>query len=403
MSGARERALTSGARLLAEPEAAAELLRFASEQAGARLLDHRLRSVHRRSGSSVSHVFEARIGLGAEQRDVLLVAHVDPRGFPEGAFVSHQGETSVAVWRFPHDPYLPGLPSATDTGRVRALLDRLGVAPGPVRLRTRSYRPSRRAVVEVAVATDGAPRRVLYLKVVAGSGCASLAERHEQLIDHVPVPRVIGVSLEQGIVALEAMVGRTLRDVVADGGVLPPPAELVELSARLRTSGLVSDRSPRAFADPQRHVGLLIEFAPEMERTVRRVADEASKVEGLLGVVHGDFHAGQVLVSDGGIVGLLDVDGAGDGFLAQDAGTMIAYLHVLGDLRPATKDRSTKYAEAIADAYRPEVGALALARATSGSWLALATAAQRSQEPDWPTTLRDRIARASLVLDAAQR
>ena len=399
----RARALASGARLLAEPAAAAELLAFACEQAGVRLVDHRLRSVHRRSGSSVSHVFEARIDLGPEQRDVLLVAHVDPRGFPEGAFVSHDGATSVAVWRFPHDPYLPGLPSAIDTGRVRALLDRLSVGPGPVRLRTRSYRPSRRAVVEVAVATDGAARRVLYLKVVAGSGCAALAERHELLIDHVPVPRVIGVSLELGIVALEAMPGRTLRDVATDGGTLPPPAELVELSARLRRSGLVSDRSPRAFADPQRHVGLLIESAPEMERTVRRVADEAAKVEGLIGVVHGDLHAGQVLVSDGGIVGLLDVDGAGDGLLAHDAGTMIAYLHALGDLQPAAKDRCATYAETIADAYRPEVGALALARATAGAWLALATAAQRSQETDWPTTLRDRVVRAALVIDAAQR
>jgi aminoglycoside phosphotransferase (APT) family kinase protein len=71
-----------------------------------------------------------------------------------------------------------------------------------------------------------------------------------------------------------------------------------------------------------------------MERTVRRVADEAAKVEGLIGVVHGDLHAGQVLVSDGGIVGLLDVDGAGDVLLAHDAKNLGHASIALAPIRP---------------------------------------------------------------------
>lgn len=346
----------------------------------------------------MSHVFEARIQTDDESRDVLLVAHADVRELPDGALVLNQGGNPVAVWRFPHDPYLPGLPSATDPSRVRELLDRVGAPSGTPRLRTRAYRPSRRAVVEITVAGHASSRRVLYLKVLSGARATALADRHRQLVDHVPVPRVIGVADRQGIVALEAMPGRTLREAATEGAAMPEPEALLDLSRRLLASGLVSDRSPRDFADAGRHVDLLCELAPEAERTIRRVADEASRVDGPVGVVHGDFHAGQVLVDDGAIVGLLDIDGAGDGLLAHDAGTLVAYLQVLGELRPDVEDRLEAYAVQVADAYCPEVGRTALARATAGAWLALATAAHRSQEADWSTTTRRRIDRAAAAL-----
>lgn len=398
MEGPRTRLLSETARRLDEPGVAAELLTVACRRAGVRLLDHHRRSVHRRGGRSVSHVFEARIQTADERREVLLVAHADARGLPDGAFVLEHGDARIAVWRFPHDPYLPGLPPAIDAGRVRELLERLGAPSGTPRLRTRAYRPSRRAVVEITVADNASSRRVLYLKVLSGNRATALADRHRQLVDHVPVPRVIGVADGQGIVALEALTGRTLREAATEGAAVAEPAALLDLSRRLQASGLVSDRSPRAFADPGRHVELLCELAPEAERTVRHVADEATRVDGPVGVVHGDLHTGQILVDDGAIVGLLDIDGAGDGLLAHDAGRLVAYLQVLGELRPDAKDRLETYAAEIADVYRPEVGRTALARATAGAWLALATSAHRSQETDWPATTRRRIERAAAAL-----
>lgn len=393
------RAFAETARRLEANDVAEELLTVACERAGVRLLAHRRRSVHHRVGRSVSQVFEARIQTGGETRDVLLVAHADLRGLPDGALVLERGDDRVAVWRFPHDPYLPGLPSAIDAPRVRELLDHVGAPSGALRLRTRAYRPSRRAVVEVTVTNAASPRRVLYLKVLSGARATTLADHHRQLAAHVPVPRVIGVAETQGIVALEALPGHTLRDAVAEGAPVPEPAELLDLSHRLQASGLASDRSPRDFANPTRHVDLLCELAPEAAPTVRRVADEASRVEGAACVVHGDFHAGQVLVDGGAIVGLLDVDGAGHGLLAHDAGTFVAYLQVLGELHPEARDRLETYAAAVADAYRPEIGAAVLARATAGAWLGLATAAHRSQEPDWAATTRRRIDRAAAALD----
>jgi hypothetical protein len=383
---------------LLEGEQVTGLLVAACDHAGVRLLDHRRRSVHRRADRSVSHVFEARVAAPDGERDVLLVAHADARPLPSSALALERGRERVAVWRFPHDPYLPGLPSAVDPGRVRELLDRLGAEAGSIRLHTRAYRPSRRAVVEVAVETNGMRRRLLYLKMLSGDRATRLADRYRQLAGHLPVPEVVGVAASQGLVAFEALPGRTLRSVLAAGDPAPEPAELLEVSHRLAASGLASASSPRAFADPARHVELLRELAPDAADTVERVAQAASRVDGPPVPVHGDLHAGQLLVERAGITGLLDVDGAGTGLLAHDAGSLVAYLQVLGELHPKRRDRLESYAAGVADAYRPVVGRTPLARATAGAWLALATAAHRSQEPGWQTTTRARIGRAAAEL-----
>jgi hypothetical protein len=326
---------------------------------------------------------------------VLLVSHVDRRELPAGAFALTRGGIPVAVWRFPHDPYLPGLPSAISPARVRELLDALGGLLGDVTLHTRAYRPSRRAVVEVTVHGADAVGRILYLKVLAGDRAEELAGLHRQLVDHVPVPRVIGVARRQGIVALEALDGRTLRAALVAGMPLPDPGALVELSQRFVASELVSTRDPRAFADPSRHVDGLARLAPDRAHAVAEVATAARQVDAPLVPVHGDLHDGQLLLDElGQVTGLLDVDGAGPGLLAQDAGNLVAHLAVLGEVWPEVRDRAETYAAAVADAYRPITGAEPLARATAGAWLGLATGPHRAQDPGWEDTTRARIDRA---------
>jgi hypothetical protein len=63
------------------------------------------------------------------------------------------------------------------------------------------------------------------------------------------------------------------------------------------------------------------------------------------------------------------------------------------------RDGLESYAQAVADVYRPVVGRAELARATAGAWLALASTAHRSQEPDRTATLRRRIRRALTALE----
>lgn len=389
-----------GAALLAGP-AGRELLRVATAHAGAELIDTQLRSVHERAGRSLSHVHAATLRTGDRTRDVLLVAHTDARGLPEGAFVLEAEGVRVAVWRFPHDPYLPGLPSAIDVGRVRDLLDDLGAPPGSVTLRTRAYRPARRAVIEVEIATADGPGRALYLKLLAGDRAEELADLHRQLAPHVPVPRVLGTSPSQGLVALEALDGTTLRAALVDPAVpLPSAEDVVALSRRIAASRLTSRRDPTAFADPTRHVDGLLRHVPDLAAEVRRVALAAGRLDGPRVPVHGDLHDGQLLLGpEGAVTGLLDVDGAGPGLVAHDAGNLLAHVEVVGALWPEVADRCVRHAADLRAAYLEVVPDRDLAVATAGAWLSLATGPHRAQEPGWEASTRARIDRAIEVFE----
>lgn len=387
------------ARHLDGPEVT-DLLAAATQAAGGSLESATLRSVHQRAGRSVSHVFATSIRVGEQVREALLVAHVDARPLPAGAFELTSAGDRVAVWRFPHDPFLPGLPSAIDPRRVRELLDRLGAVGGRVTLFTRAYRPSRRAVVEVTIDGDLAQGRILYLKVLAGRRAEELAAIHRHLASDLPVPAVIGVASDQGILAMEALGGHTLRTALVHGHPLPDPGELVELSDRFAATRLSSRRDPRAFADPRRHVAPLARLLPDLRSKLENLAARAAVVNGPVAAVHGDLHDGQLLLTGQAITGLLDVDGSGPGLVAQDAGNLVAHVQAVGEVWPEVRARAETYAAALAEAYRPRVGAAALASATAGAWLGLATGPHRAQDRDWETATRSRVARAEQELRA---
>ncbi len=392
------------ARVASEPSALTpaqerSLLSTAASAAGGRLLSSQARSVHHRSGRSRSVVHEAVLAVDEQRLEVLLVTHVDLRGYPDGAFVLSAGDLAVAVWRFPLDPYLPGLASAVSSERVRQLLDELGAPPGEVTLRTRAYRPTRRAVVEVRV-HGPVSGRVLYLKVLPPRRARSVARRHRQLTGAgLPVPGLVGLAEQQGIVAIEALGGPTIAEALRSGAPLPTTAALLDLSARFAASGVQGSRDPRAFADPVRHVELLSELLPARAEEIAELASCAADLDAPLVGVHGDLHPGQLLLGpDGAITGVLDVDGAGQGYLAHDAGNLIAHLAATGELDPTITAGAARYARQVQDAYAEVVGADALARATAASWLGLATSAHRAQEPTWRDQVGHRIDRAASVL-----
>lgn len=376
------------------------LLSTATRAAGGRLLTSQARSVHHRPERSRSVVHEAVIAVDDQRLEVLLVTHVDRRGFPDGALVLSAGDLEVAVWRFPFDPYLPGLASAISPERVRELLDQLGAVPGEVALRTRAYRPTRRAVVEVRV-QGPVSGRVLYLKVLPTPRARSVARRHRQLTEAgLPVPGLVGLAEQQGIVAIEALAGPTIAEALRAGAPLPAPATLLELSRRFASSGVRGSRDPRAFADPIRHVTLLSELLPARAREIAELAAAAADLEAPLVGVHGDLHPGQLLLgTDGRITGVLDVDGAGQGYLAHDAGNLIAHLEATGDLDPAITGVAHRYAKEVEEAYVEVVGDDPLARATAASWIGLATSAHRAQEPTWREQVAHRLDRAASALD----
>ena len=148
---------------------------------------------------------------------------------PDGALIVEADGTPVGVWRVPFDPALPGLAPALDDTHAARLLADLGSPAAKVTTRLRGYRPGRRAVVSVRGEREG-----IYVKVLRPERIQRLHQRHELLAAVLPVPASLGCSSELGLMALRALPGRTLRDVLEDpAGQLPAPEEVAALVADL--------------------------------------------------------------------------------------------------------------------------------------------------------------------------
>ena len=132
-------------------------------------------------------------------------------------------------------------------------------------------------------------------------------------------------------------------------------------------------------------------LVPRLERLVTAVGAAAGRHPVV--PVHGDFYEAQLLVSEGAVVGLLDVDTAGPGARIDDWATLVAHLALLerlaGDPAPIT-------------AYRARVQALLagrvsgrqLAARVAGVLVGLATGPFRVQQAGWGAATEARVALA---------
>ncbi|WP_264062106.1 hypothetical protein, partial [Mycolicibacterium hippocampi] len=160
----------------------------------------------------------------------------------------HRGRTvAVGLWRWPHDPGLPGLAAATDPIRLEAVLTDAGLDPvGVLRSRVRGYRPLRRAVLEV---TDGT--HTWFVKVVPPAAVSALQRRHALAHPVVPAPAVLAATGD-GVVVLAAVAGRPMRELFGPdrhAAGPPPPADLEALLDALPEDLL---DLPRQYSHPDR-------------------------------------------------------------------------------------------------------------------------------------------------------
>ena len=109
--------------------------------------------------------------------------------------------------------------------------------------------------------------------------------------------------------------------------------------------------------------------------------------------VHGDFYESQLLVDDGVVVGLLDVDTVGRGHRIDDWATLLGHLALLEHILPEP---------VTAQSYRRAVAEHALARwpgthlrpRVAAVLVGLATGPFRVQQVDWPALTAARLALA---------
>lgn len=364
-------------------------LRAAVDAAGGTLEEARVTGVTWWPGSSITVTYRAEVTGGEASGPQEFVAMAG--SIPEGALVVSAGDETVGVWRVPHDPGLPGLAAALDPRRAGEVLSALGAVTTRVRTRMRAYRAGRRSVVSVEGSEPG-----LFFKVVGPSQVGPLHARHRAFPAVLPVPRSMGVDRRLGILALEALPGRTLRRALEDLSVEPPPpSEVVELVSDLpppqdhRSAPSPIERAPRL-------ASLLEKVVPEEAVRIARLVEAIGDDDVVERVpVHGDYYEAQVLVAGDRIAGLLDVDTYGWGRPSDDPATMLGHLAVWARLsREPT--RVNRYAAELLRRWDARVDPADLRRRVAAVVLGLATGPFRVQRADWP-------GETSARLDLAER
>lgn len=318
------------------------------------------------------------------------------------------------VWAYPYDPSLEGLPDAAWGPAVR---ERLAAAGRPLRavaVRSLRYRPRRRAVFRYTGLHGG--RRSpgpgpLFGKVLR----SAKVERWSRVLGLRPSRDSIRLAVPisspgDGPLLFEPVEGRCLRDILIAGGPLPSPE---------RVAGLLDDL-PRVLGDypGDNDAERSLRTAAATREVVARVTPEAAASADRLvdlvsgGVrrdavpprtVHGDLYEAQVFVGQGYSLGLIDLDDAGPGDPAMDAGTFLAHLVALALAFPSAGRRILAYRTLMRDAFLDRLGIAPadLAWREALQMFHLGLGPLRTLNPRWPHEVNRRVDLALRLGEAA--
>jgi aminoglycoside phosphotransferase (APT) family kinase protein len=363
--------------------------------AGGHVRSMRRREVHHRPGDEVIVGFDARVDwLGGHERAelVFVAAPLDGR------------EARPQVWCYPSDPVLVGLADAVMPAEVGGFL---GLATDAVQLTVRALRPCRRAVIQVRAGDVD-----LHLKVVAPSDVARVVARHRAFgAGGLPVAPVVALDEGRGWVVMATLPGITLdQRLDQPGSPLPGAADLVEIVERIAAVELVdADLVPASAELVGRHALVIAAAAPALGRRAAAIASAVERAELHLrarrATVHGDLHAGQLLVDEQGrIAGVLDLDDTGHGDVLDEYGRLLAHLiasavlHDPSGDHPLTGSRRWQFVLDLADAWADHEGGDGLSPRVAASLLGWATAPWRAQDAGWSERVEALLAATEDVL-----
>lgn len=374
-----------------------ELVSAALGAAGGQALRWRIEQVDHQPGSrtTVSYAVQVRWPDGSITDEILGAVSGE---LPAGVARLCDGQTEVGMWRFPFDPDLPAMPAAIDADRMRRLAADIGLGDDEVRLRLRTYRPRRRAVIELAT-----PRGTAFVKVVHPSRAQQLHSRHRvATAARCPVPASLGWT-EDGLVVLAGLPGRTLRSVLTGpGSVSLDGAEVAAVLGALPEQLMGEQRRQTWGQRAPHYAEVIAAAAPELADQARAIAaavDHGATPEGPDAPVHGDFYEKQVMVRGGRVTGLLDIDTAGRGERLDDAACLLGHLGVLAQLYPSRAGTINQFGQCLWRRFERDLDPAAMRRRTAAVVLSLATGSFRVQERDWQTGTRRRLELAQRFLN----
>jgi hypothetical protein len=399
-------ALLPAAAHLTGPSARA-VLGAAVEAAGGRLLESRVCHVQYRPGHDLVVRFDSRVAwnAAAPQAETLVaattVAGPPPGTLPVEAVTADGSTLAVGVWRWPFDPYVTGLARAVTASTAADFLP--GLVSGALRLEVVSYRPTLRAVVRVVDEHED----VVYVKAVPPAEVGDLVRRHDRLLGAgIRVPRIVRSDAPAGLIAMTALSGPTVRELIKSGrGQLPGADQYESLYAafapvQLPGARLVQGRA----ATGLRHAAMLatVMAAPQDRQLLDRLHDAlapvAARASSRAGpTIHGDLYEAQLVTRQGEdgsplICGLLDLDEAGPGDPFDDRASVLAHLLCRAlDRTGPERRRLEGYAGALRGAFGHRVDLAELDHVTAGALVGLATGPFRAQQRRWRPAVRRRL------------
>ena len=301
------------------------------------------------------------------------------------------------VWAFPYDPTLRDLPDAAWGPAVR----RLQSGTSAVAVQPMRYRPRRRAVFRYRTLARGPERRwqTRFGKVMpsakvrrAGDVAPALREARGDLRFGVAQPA------GRQLVFTDELAGRSLRELLVQGGSLPSPERVASVPARLdralaHAAPVLGHRpAPIEIAEPAGR--LVTSLLPDLEGEVSRIVDAVGAAEAApVSIVHGDLYEAQMLVGSRWSLGLIDLDDLSLGDPAMDAANFCAHLMALALAAPAAAPRLMAYRQLVRPAFAAALGV----RGSDLDWrealcmLQLATGPFRVLDPAWPAEVRLRV------------
>ncbi len=373
------------------------LLNVALAPAGASCASARVSQIRYVPSKSVTAQCEATVKWDTGSTTTETLVAMSGLEVPDNTAVVEADGVPIAVWRYPNDPFLPGLAAGADPESVRKLLVRLGAPADKARLRRRAYRPARRAVIEAVT-----PQARIFLKIVRPGKVAALQDKHTAMADHVPVPHSYGWSADLGLIALQAMPGKTMRKAIETGTRrLPTSQQIVALLDLLPQ--LPGD--PATITGPvgqaSHHAALLSAVAPDLAERIQGVAEAVrTTTPGAAVPVHGDFHSSQVMVRGTDVIGLLDVDTAGNGERANDLAGLLGHLATLS-LMSRRRQTFNRYGADLITGFDRETDPRDLRLRTAAVVLGLATGPFRVQQRGWLAETERRVALAEQWIESA--
>ena len=394
MSEADELALLEGSGMGAVLDAAATAL--------AGPLEHwDLRGLHHRPGAGITGIYAIQYGTstGSAEGFLCVTTRRVPGVHPRSVRLAGPCGTALLVWSHPNDPLLPGLRWACDPQSVGPAL--FGVRAAG--LATLGYRPMRRAVLRAEGAGE-----TRYLKVLPAGRAAALRRRHDQLIGAgLPVPQPVGSPGADVLVTMPAAGTPLAQRLMVNGAAEIQPQALIDLLDRFPRAVLELPEKQPWSARARDYARAAVAALPEESARITRLALQVEEMvrsapAGPIVATHGDFHEGNLLVADGAVTGVLDLDAVGPGHLVDDLGCFLAHLAVL----PSVDERYRHVPDAVRrfqEAFEERVDPAALRARAAGVALTLIAGARNTRGQragGWRAGALGRLQAAEAFLDA---